>query len=234
MKTNNSLLALAPLLLLLGCSKNPAENVPAADVRSATNAAANPAPEATARTFAFGPGASSIDFVGSKVTGSHKGGFRTFAGEFTVVNGRLASTGHKLVINTSSLWSDADRLTGHLKSPDFFDVAKYPTSTFETLTVEPKGTNVTVTGNLTLHGVTKQISFPAQVEITDNGVNVAAEFFLNRSDFEMKYSGKADDLIRQEVVLKLKLRAAPGKADFQTVEKPAPAASHPAQTTARG
>ena len=229
-----------PFLVLLGCSKNPAENVPAAGVRSATNApvaaaaTAPAAPAETARSFAFGPTDSSIGFTGSKVTGSHNGGFKNFAGEFKLVNGQLAAAGNRVVIDTTSLWSDADRLAGHLKSPDFFDVAKFPTATFITLAVEAKATNHLVTGNLTLHGITKQISFPAQIEITAAAVAVTAEFFVNRSDFEMKYPGKADDLIRQEVVLKLKVKAAPGAADFKTVEKPTPSAQGFAPQTNRG
>ena len=237
MKIKTTLAALVLFLVLLGCSKNPAENVPAAGVSAATNTPAAVAPTAAtdaARPFAFGPTDSSIGFTGSKVTGSHNGGFKTFAGEFKVMNGRLADAGNKVVINTTSLWSDADRLTGHLKSPDFFDVAKFPTATFVTLKVEPKATNHLITGNLTLHGVTKQISFPAKIEVTDTTVTVAAEFFVNRADFEMKYPGKADDLIRQEVVLKLKVKATPGAADFPAVEKPAPSAQGRTARTNQG
>jgi len=209
MKTNiASLVALASLTVVIGCSKNPAENVPAAEVKNASNAAPALVP-AVAKTYTFGPEASSIDFIGSKVTGSHKGGFKKFTGEFNVIEDHLVPAGNKVVIDTDSLWSDADRLTGHLKSPDFFDAAKFPTTTFITTGIEKGATNSTVTGNLTLHGVTKQISFPADIRFTNGAVNLNAEFVLNRHDFEMKYSGKADDLIRQEVVLKLKVVAAP-------------------------
>ncbi|HEY0548776.1 MAG TPA: YceI family protein [Verrucomicrobiae bacterium] len=210
MKT--SLLALAPLVVLLGCSKNPAENVPAADVRTATNAAA--LPPAAAKSYAFGPTDSKIEFVGSKVTGKHDGGFNKFTGELNIVDGKLAGAGNKVVIDMTSTFSDTDRLTGHLKSADFFDVAKFPTATFVTTAIEPGATNSIVTGNLTLHGVTKQISFPARIEVSDAAVKVNAEFFLNRIDFDIKYPGKAEDLIRQEVVLRLKVDAKPGKAEF--------------------
>lgn len=214
------------LAALAGCAKNPAEDVPKADVSSASNATASSAGAAGAgKTYAFGPNGSSIEFVGSKVTGSHKGGFKQFAGELNVVNGKVADTGNKVVINTTSIWSDNDRLTGHLKSPDFFDVAKNPTATFVTSTVTPTPSNSIVAGNLTLHGVTKHISFPAKVQVSDQAVDVSAQFFINRFDFEMKYPGKADDLIRKEVVLNLNLKATPGKADFQSVGQPAQTAS---------
>lgn len=224
MNSKISLLALVPLALFIGCSKNPAENVPAAKVESATDTA-TAAPSADGRTFAFSSKDSSIEFVGSKVTGKHDGGFRSFAGELNVVNGRVADAGNKVVIATTSLWSDNDRLTGHLKSPDFFDVAKFPTATFSPTSVQQGTTNSTIAGSLTLHGVTKQISFPARIKVSDDEVTVSAEFFLSRFDFDMKYPGKADDLIRQEVVLKLKLKASPGKADFQSLEKPAQTAA---------
>ena len=227
MKLKTSIVALVLFAVFVGCSKNPAENVPAAKVGSNSTAEANAtaAPDAGGRAFVFGTNGSTIQFVGSKVTGKHNGAFRSFVGELNIVNGRVADTGNKVVIDTTSLWTDTDRLTGHLKSPDFFNVAKFPTATFATTSVQQNTTNWTITGNLTLHGITKQISFPADLQVSGDTVTTSAQFFLNRFDFDMKYPGKADDLIRQEVVLKLKIKATPGKADFQSVEKPAQTAS---------
>jgi polyisoprenoid-binding protein YceI len=204
-----SLLALTSVAVIVGCSKNPAENVPAAEVKTPAPAAAPALVPAVAKTYAFGPETSAVDFIGSKVTGSHKGSFKKFTGELNVVGDHLVPAGNKVVIEMDSLTSDADRLTGHLKGADFFDVSKFPTATFTTTAIEKGATNSTITGNLTLHGVTKQISFPADIRFTNGAVNVTAEFFLNRFDFDIKYAGKADDLIRQEVVLKLKVVAAP-------------------------
>src|SRR5688572_16519097 len=129
MRTFESL-ALVAVVALTGCAKNPAENVPKADVSSSTNVPAGSG-NATqgGKTYAFGPKGSAIEFTGSKVTGSHKGGFKQFAGELRVVNGKVADTGNKLIINTTSIWADNDRLTGHLKTADFFDVARHPTAT---------------------------------------------------------------------------------------------------------
>jgi polyisoprenoid-binding protein YceI len=218
-----------PALLIVGCS-NPADNVPAAAVSSATNAPTNsvkaPAPEASAHYFAFGTNSGTIEFIGSKVTGKHNGGFANFVGEFKVVDGRLADAGNKVVIDATSIWADDGRLTGHLKSPDFFDVAKFPTATFVSTSVDQKGDGSTVTGNLTLHGVTKQISFPAKIQVSEKSVNVVAEFFLKRFDFDIKYPGKANDLIREEVVLKLKVTAEPGRANFDPIEKSAKVAAN--------
>jgi polyisoprenoid-binding protein YceI len=229
MKALKALTFIIPLFAFLGCSKNPAENVPKADVSAPSTSSTDAPSSAGAKTFAFGPNGSTIDFLGSKVTGSHKGGFKRFAGELQVSGGKVADKGNKVVIDTTSVWSDNERLTGHLKSPDFFGVAQHPAATFETTSVKQNTTNSTVTGNLTLHGITKQITFPANINVSDDSVDVTADFVLNRFDFEMKYPGKADDLIRKEVVLKLKLKATPGKADFQSIGQPPQTASAPSR-----
>jgi polyisoprenoid-binding protein YceI len=210
MKRSLLSLPLALAALFAGCS-NPADSVSAAKVSSdapATNAPA--ADTSTLKRFVFGPESSKIQFVGSKVTGSHDGGFNKFDGElFVGADGKLAGSGNKVNIDTTSLWSDNDRLTGHLKNADFFDVEKFPTSTFVSTDVSQQGTNSTVTGNLTLHGITKQVSFPASIQVSEQAVTVVADFSIDRFDFEMKYPGRADDLIRKEVVIKLNLKAAP-------------------------
>ena len=213
------------VIVLLGCS-NPADKVPEAKVASATNApAAEPGlaktPVAAPRSYVINPENSSIGFIGSKVTGSHNGGFKKFVGELRVENGKLAEAGNKVVIETTSLYADNDRLTGHLKGPDFFNVAQIPTATFETTAITQNATNYTVTGNLTLHGVTKQISFPASIAVSEAAVEVNADFFINRLDLDIKYRGMPNDLIRKEVVLKLKVKATPGNADVKSGEKAA-------------
>ena len=214
MKTVKHLVQILAVVFLFGCS-NPADKVPEAKVTAATNAPADVSktaetPANAPHSYVVSPENSSIGFIGSKVTGSHNGGFKKFVGELRIANGKLADTGNKVVIDTTSLWSDSDRLTGHLKSKDFFNVAEIPTATFETTAITQNATNFTVAGNLTLHGVTKLISFPATITVSEAAVEVAADFFINRFDFEIKYPGKANDLIRKEVVLKLKVKATPG------------------------
>src|SRR5439155_2140356 len=200
-----------PILAIVGCS-NPADKVAPASVSSATNPPAEASESASAdKPFSFGPSNSKIEFVGSKVTGSHRGGFKNFVGEFKLANGKIADAGNKIVIDASSIFADNDRLTGHLKSPDFFNAAQFPTATFLSTAIEDHGTNSTVKGTLTMHGVTKVISFPAKIDASDSAVKVNAQFFINRFDFNIKYPGKANDLIRKEVVLKIDVNAAPGK-----------------------
>jgi len=228
-------LRLLPLALLFGCS-NPAKDVPAAGVEKPSEPATNasPAPEAAATYFVLGPTNSAIAFTGSKVTRSHLGGFRNFLGELKVVDGKVAGAGNKVVIDTSSLFADDPRLTTHLKSPDFFGVAQYPTATFVSTAIEEKGTNSNITGDLTLHGVTKSISFPAKILVGDDAVKVTAIFAFNREDFGIKYPGMPNDLIRKEVVLRLNIKATPGRADFTRVEQMAQAGAAAVQAAPPG
>ena len=66
----------------------------------------------------------------------------------------------------------------------------------------------TISGDMTLHGRTQRITFPAIVEATDNGVHARAEFTIDRRDFGIVYPGMPDDLIRDEVVIRFDVRTA--------------------------
>jgi polyisoprenoid-binding protein YceI len=197
----------AGCLLLAGCSD------PSDGVHRTSGADAQPV---VATDLAVGKpyvirAESKIGFIGSKVTGSHDGGFHRFAGTIPVENGRIV-TPAEIRIDMDSTWSDNDRLTAHLKNDDFFDVPNHPISTFVVTSVEAAGSEQAVTGNLTLRGVTKSISFPSTVRVSDDAVTVQAEFAINRKDFNVNYAGRADDLIRDNVVIKLDLTATPGPA----------------------
>ncbi|HSH16647.1 MAG TPA: YceI family protein [Verrucomicrobiae bacterium] len=195
---------LAVSVLLTACS-DPSENVHKSDASGPV--AATAPTTATGREFALQPD-SRIGFVGSKVTGSHVGGFTNFTGSLLVADGKVVGS-PEFKIDMNSTWSDNDRLTGHLKNADFFDVPNHPTTTFTITTIEPGATNSTVTGNLDLRGVTKSISFPAAIQVGADAVTVKAEFAINRKDFNILYTGRADDLIRDNVVIQLDLKAAP-------------------------
>ena len=152
---------------------------------------------------------STIGFAGSKVTGSHDGGFKAFEGEIVLVDGDPTQSSVEIVIDTTSLWADNERLTGHLKSADFFDVEAHPQVKFKSTEIVREDEGYSVTGNLDLHGVKKSITFPATIVVDDGGVRAQAEFFIQRFDFGIEYKGKADDLIRDEVVIQFDFRAAP-------------------------
>jgi len=196
---------IALCLALAGCS-DPANSVTKSS-GSAPQPTTPPSGATTGRAYTIRP-ESKVGFVGSKVTGSHNGGFTNVTGTVNVNGGKVVGS-PEILIDMKSTWTDTARLTGHLKSPDFFDVEKYPTSTFTVTSVEPAEPQAKVVGNLNLHGVTKSITFPAAVQVTDDAVTVKAEFAINRKEFNISYAGKADDLIRDNVVIKLDLRATP-------------------------
>ena len=176
------------------------------DDKKADNGAA--AASAVKGTYVIAADKSSIDWVGAKVTGDHKGGFKTFTGDLTVDGGNV--TALNFDVDTTSLWSDNDMLTGHLKGEDFFDVAKFPKATFKATKVEAKaeGKNThVITGEMDLHGVKKTIAFPAAVTVADDKVTANTEFTLKRFDFGINYKGKANDLIKDDVLLKIKFEA---------------------------
>jgi polyisoprenoid-binding protein YceI len=205
MKHSLSILVLGALSLVLSGCSDPADKVAKAQTSGATNAAAAPTPM-DAKEYVIQPD-SKIEFIGSKVTGKHDGGFKTFEGKVDVAGGKVV--GSQVKIDMQSTWTDTEKLTGHLKSPDFFDVAKFPNSMFTVTSVDGEGDATKVTGNLELHGVTKAISFPAKVQVNDQSVHVTAEFAINRKDFGIVYPGKTDDLIRDDVVIRFDLKAAP-------------------------
>lgn len=206
MKPTSLILSSTAALFLASC-ENPADETTNATVKEAVEIAAAPATGGV--RYSFTPN-SEIHFTGSKVTGSHSGGFKKFSGSFTVADNALAGTGQKIVIDMNSLWSDNEKLTGHLKSEDFFNVAKFPESSFELtgLKAVSEG-SYEVSGNLNLNGASKNITFPATASLTDGKATINAKFDINRKDFGIVYAGKADDLIRDEVVIELKLEAAP-------------------------
>lgn len=197
---------LAAPFLFLSC-ENPADQTTDAKVADAVAKSDSGAVGGT--KYVFSP-ESRIGFIGSKVTGSHTGGFKTFSGFFTVKDGAPVGNEHKVSIDMASTFSDSEKLTGHLKSADFFDVEKFPQSTFDvTAITKDSESTYTVSGNFTLHGQTKNISFPATVSQNGEGVKIDAKFDINRKDFGIVYAGKADDLIRDEVVIELNLIAKP-------------------------
>lgn len=192
---------------LVSC-ENPANKTTDASVKDAVTKTS--ADKAGGVKYSFTEN-SKVGFIGSKVTGSHKGGFKTFTGYFTVKDGKPVGNDHKVNIDMTSTWSDNDKLTGHLKTNEFFDVEKYPQSTFDVTSLEKKSdTEYTVAGNFTLHGVTKNISFPATVSQSGDTVKIASKFDINRKDFNINFPGKTDDLIRDEVVIELDLEAKSG------------------------
>ena len=198
---------LSGLIFLSACS-DPAADKSKAVTGEATRTA-SPAGPTQGTKYAITAQNSKVDFVGSKVTGSHNGSFQDFSGQIDYA-GNVEQSRVNITIKAGSITADDPKLTEHLKTPDFFDVAKFPEATFVSTAIKPggeKGASHTVTGNLTLHGVTKSVTFPATIAVTPDTASVDASFSINRKDFGINYAGAANNLIRDDVVLTLRVRA---------------------------
>lgn len=168
-----------------------------------------------------------VTWTGTKPTGQHIGTFPVQQGTFLVNDNKLV--GGNFVIDISRLKNidlEADsenqaKLEGHLKSPAFFNVAKYPLADFVITSVEPfkadstkeilmQDATHTITGNLTLKDKTKSISFPAKVTVDNATAAAQADFNIDRSDWEINYKGPnnpQDWVISKTVNLKLNITA---------------------------
>ena len=207
MRISIAVTILSGLIFLSACS-DPAADQSKAVTGEATKTA-SPVSAAQGTKYQITPQNSKVEFVGSKVTGSHNGSFQNFSGQIDHT-GNVEQSRVNITIKTDSITTDDAKLTQHLKTADFFDVAKFPEATFVSTAIKPggeKGASHTVTGNLTMHGVTKSITFPATIAVTPDVASVDANFSINRKDFGINYAGAADNLIRDDVVLKLNVRA---------------------------
>lgn len=102
-----------------------------------------------------------------------RGNFGEFSGSFTIDGDNLAASTAEVTIQVASIdTKTADRDT-HLKSPDFLDVENFPTITFVSTAVTPKGDDVVITGDLTIHGVTKEVTFEVEAKVDGGTIRVA-------------------------------------------------------------
>ncbi|MFP5078936.1 YceI family protein [Pedobacter sp. JCM 36344] len=159
---------------------------------------------------------SSLTWVGKKLTGSHNGSIALQSGNLLFEGKKLS--GGNFVINMTTI-KDADKsdkLEGHLKADDFFGVDKFATSTFTVRKVNPgKGNNVTVTGDLTIKGITSSVSFPASVVWNSDGsvTATADKIIVDRTKYGIKFRSKGmfpdvgDKMIYDEFELAIKLVA---------------------------
>ena len=191
-----------------GCNNNPSEGKSIAKVGEPAQVAQQLGSATAATKYVFSNAASKIEFVGAKVTRKHDGAFNVFSGALDLVDGDPSKSIVTVEIATGSLTADDPKLTSHLKSPDLLDVEKFPKATFRSTAIKlggEGGASHTVTGNFSLHGVSKSITFPVKVKVVADSVDADAEFAINRKDFGVVYPGMPDDLIKDDVLIKLTL-----------------------------
>ncbi len=210
-------------------------NAPESD-EAKTSEAKAVSDSATGQPWNVDTNASKVEWVATKVSGYHTGTVDIKNGELQVADGNV--TGGNFTLDMTSIavlgpkGSDPARnakLLGHLKSPDFFEVDKNPEATFVITSVQPfTGTaqdtadprqediseykvpnpTHTVSGNLTIKGVAKNIQFPARITVTGNSADAMAKFNIDRTQWNIVYPGQPDDLIRNDIHLGIALKAA--------------------------
>lgn len=138
---------------------------------------------------------STVNWLAKKVTGQHNGTVTISNGSLSIANDKI--TGGKFEIDMNSIvnsdlqgeWNT--KLVGHLKSDDFFIVAKNPTAKLDITKVETKDNNTIVNGKLTIKGITQDISFPASVSKKGNVVVAIATIRIDRTKYDIKYGSKS-------------------------------------------
>lgn len=146
-----------------------------------------------------------VRFVGTHVGDKpdpRTGGFTKFSGKLSVDAGALK--GLAFDIESDSLWTEiGGKLTTHLKSPDFLDTKEYPEIKFQSTKIAAQDDGkVAITGDLTLHGVTKSITAPATVSMSEDGITLVAEFSIDRAEFSMTTAvDKVDKSVALTVVV---------------------------------
>jgi polyisoprenoid-binding protein YceI len=223
-------LIIACLLFASACSQAPKSD------KAVTTEAKQTTADAGGNSYIIDPAQSTFKWIGTKVSGYHTGIVAIKSGEIKVDGGTITS-GHfvmdmKSINVTGPASSDVSKnkkLQGHLMSPDFFEVDKYPEAVFEITSVKPftgsiakeenqagedemnqyKVTAPThmISGNLTIKDITKNIEFPAKININGNSLDAVAKFNIDRTVWNIIYPGSPDDLIRKEVNIGIAIKA---------------------------
>lgn len=198
------------LLFAFACKKDKGSSAVGV-AESETKTAASKVATSSGTGYMVLPQRSTISWTGSKLAGKHMGTLTVVDGEVFMDAGKL--TGGTFEIDMNSLTctdleagSGKEKLEGHLKSADFFDVGTYPKANFKiTKVTEYSGdakANALVYGDLTIKDVTKSVGFKAQVNDKGNGVTVSTpEFNINRTDFGIKYgSSSFMDVVKDKAI----------------------------------
>jgi polyisoprenoid-binding protein YceI len=135
--------------------------------------------------------ASSVAWLAKKVTGEHNGTVGISAGALSVNGNKLVGGNFTIDLKTIKALDITDpgynqKFIGHITSGDFFEIEKFPTASF----VITKVAGNQVTGNLTIKGITKSITFPAEIAVKGGKVSAKANITIDRTDYNIKYGSK--------------------------------------------
>lgn len=209
---NNKLLITLILIivpLVLGC-RGPVKE------ENKNNASANSL--SLGQKYSIDTKESVVTWKGSMLIGSnsHTGYVYISKGELMIENGQLMGGTAEVNMNTieDNKHGSNNGLVKHLKSPDFFDVEKFPISAIIITKVESTNNeDKKVTGNLTIKGITHPVTFPAKINVEDGIVQMDGKLVIDRTQWDVRYnSGKfyynlADETISDSVEFNIKIVA---------------------------
>lgn len=214
----NLLLAGSVIFFVSACEKTPKGD-------DATITEKEQAVVPTGETYMIDTARSYVKFTGNGVGKNHPGTFKLNYGGVAVKNDSLS--GGVVVININSMKMEQkgkdieEKLRPHLLSGDFFDASKFGTATFEITNVMPwkpkegekslvEGANFSVSGNLKIKDVTKNITFPARIDLDGNTLKANANFDIDRREWQMNYGNDktlGDKFISETVNIEMYLEA---------------------------
>lgn len=145
-----------------------------------------------------------VTWEGSSVQGSHSGYVYISKGELMIENGQL--TGGTVEVKMNTIEDESHRsdnnLIKHLKDADFFDVEKFPFSTIAITGAESTNTEIKrVTGNLTIKGITHEVTFPAKMTVEDGIFKANGKLVIDRTLWDVRYnSGKFYDNLADRTI----------------------------------
>lgn len=207
-------LSIISSIFLFSCNSENKKPTDSSEVTTTnTTNTTNTSNEETTKVYQVNIEKSKLNWTcGKMMGGSHTGAVTFISGELhgndaKLVNGKF-EIDLKSITNTdiTDKAKNAD-LVGHLKSPDFFDTDKNPTSTLEIISitlVDPAATdaNYKIVANLTIKGITKEISFPALIKSNGSEISASAKFTINRKDWGMNYGteGSVANLAKDRII----------------------------------
>lgn len=177
-------------------------------------------------TWTVDKGHSTANFKVRHFTANVVGAFNDFDGNVTIDRANPAKSSVEFTIQAASIDTNSEGRDKHLRGEDFFDVTKFPTITFKSTSVAPKGKEAfDVTGDLTLHGVTKRVTLPVTFggfAKTQRGEKAGfeVETTLNRKDYGIVWNRALDEggfMLSEDVKVTINLE--------MNKQMPAPAAA---------
>lgn len=171
---------------------------------------------AEARTYSIDRAHSSVKFEIRHLISRVDGRFTEFDGKVVYDPAAPASSSVEMTVQAASIDTDNPKRDDHLRSPDFFEVEKYPTLSFKSVSVLPAtAEKLNVTGDLTIHGVTKRVTIPVEVtgRIPFRGgekVGFESRFTVDRKDYNVTWNRNVDQggvLLGDEVDIVIRLEA---------------------------